>query len=204
MWRWGKRALLCVGGLAMGGIIYVLVTFLVNDFRIADGLWKDLIYYPTHSRMAVWLVGAMFGYILHQTKNSKVNHLPKRYYALGWATCFAVLGLIPESLSRPLFGTCVMWIIFACVNGHGGVVNVFLSSQLWQPLARLSYTMYLLHSVLLVPSLASVKTDSYFSVMDLWYRLCGVVGLTTSVSLVWSAVFEVPFGTLEKIAFGRQ
>lgn len=137
--------------------------------------------------MAVWLVGAIFGYILHQTNDSKVSYLPKRYNALGWETCFAALiahhtdpqefyslaDAFFEFLSRPLFGICVMWIIFACVNGHGVVVNDFLSAQLWQPLARLLYTMYLFRSVLLVPSLAIVKTDSYFSVMDMWYRLCG-------------------------------
>lgn len=33
-------------------------------------------------------------------------------------------------------------------------------TELWQPLGLLSYIMYLLYSVLLVPSLASVKTDS--------------------------------------------
>lgn len=145
MWRWGKRALLCVGGLAMGGIIYVLETFLVNDFWIADGLGKVLIYYPTHSCMAVWLVGAIFGYILHQTKDSKVSYLPKRYNVLVWETCFAALiahtdlqgfssltDAFFELLSRPVFGICVMWIIFACVNGHGVVVNDFLSPQVWQ------------------------------------------------------------------------
>lgn len=228
LWRWGKRVLLAIGALALASTLCVFTSFLVNDFRInftTDGLRYIMTYYPTHTRMAVWLLGTILGYILHRTKDSGVQ-LPKRYYALGWSTCFALLALtiystfeitrtnhqdfppiadaFYESLSRPIFGICVLWIILACVNGAGGVINQLLSSGLWQPLAKLSFTMYLLHPALLImATVASAKTDAHFSVMELFYRMWGAIGLTTSVALVWSAAWEVPFGTLERVVFGR-
>ncbi|XP_001849838.2 nose resistant to fluoxetine protein 6 [Culex quinquefasciatus] len=225
LWRWGKRVLIGIGGLAFLSIACVFTTFLVNDFRDVQNAIplreQVLTYYPTHARMAAWFLGVIFGYILHRTRSAGSN-LPKRYYALGWSICFAILALIIYgghevflmeysesakvadafyvSLSRPVFGVCVCWIIWACVNGQGGVIDGILGSELWQPLAKLSFTMYLLHlQLLLMASIANSKTEQNFSVMDLYYRIWGAIGLTTSVSLLWSAVFEVPFVTLEKV-----
>lgn len=48
-------------------------------------------------------------------------------------------------------GTRISWsvflclVIYACVKGYGGPVNWFLSLPLWQPLARLTYAIYLIH-----------------------------------------------------------
>jgi peptidoglycan/LPS O-acetylase OafA/YrhL len=47
------------------------------------------------------------------------------------------------------------WIIFACHSGHGGVVNRFLSSKYWMPLARLSYCLYLVSPVIQYNLIAS-------------------------------------------------
>ncbi|XP_039434445.1 nose resistant to fluoxetine protein 6-like [Culex pipiens pallens] len=227
LWRWGKRVLLAIGFLAVLSIGCVFTTFLVNDFQIhdvGDGSRHKMTYYPTHARMSVWLLGTIFGYILHKTKATGVK-LPARYYTIGWASCFAALGLIIyatyemlrtdfheysgvadafyEALSRSVFAICVMWIIFACVNGQGGVIDDMLSSSLFQPLAKLSYTMYLLHLLLVMMSVANAKTDVVFSVMDIFYRIWGAIGLSTSVSLLWSAIFEVSFGTLERCLLRR-
>ncbi|XP_058811134.1 nose resistant to fluoxetine protein 6-like [Topomyia yanbarensis] len=226
LWRYGKRVLIGIGLLALLSMGCVFTTFLVNDLRINQHApnvetRSVLTYYPTHARMAVWLLGTIFGYILYKTKSTGV-HLTKRHYAIGWSTCFALLGLMVyalyefvrtdfnefsnvadafyEALHRSVFGICVMWIIFACVNGMGGLINEVLSSSLWQPLSKLSFTMYLLHvQLLLMASIAPVKTDGYFSVMDMFYRIWGAIGLTTSIAVLWSSIFEIPFVTLDKL-----
>ncbi|XP_053699369.1 nose resistant to fluoxetine protein 6-like [Sabethes cyaneus] len=226
LWRFGKRVLIGIGFLALLSIACVFTTFLVNDFRIHPSAPNSQdrsvrTYYPTHARMAVWLLGTIFGYILYTTKSTGVQ-LAKRYYAIGWSTCFALLGLMTyslyefirtdfnefsnvadaffEALHRSVFAICVMWIIFACVNGKGWLINDFLSSSLWQPLSKLSFTMYLLHlQMILMASIAPVKTYGYFSVMDLFYRVWGALGLTTSIALLWSAIFEIPFVTLDRL-----
>ncbi|XP_055551537.1 nose resistant to fluoxetine protein 6-like [Wyeomyia smithii] len=226
LWRFGKRVLIVIAALAVLSMACVFTTFLVNDFRISQQAPNSadrsvMTYYPTHARMAVWLFGTIFGYILYTTKSTKVR-LTKRHYVIGWATCFALLGLMTyalyefvrtdfnefsnvadafyEALYRSVFGICVMWIIFACVNGKGGLIDELLSSSLWQPFSKLSFTMYLLHlQLLLMASVASVKTDGYFSVMDVFYRIWGALGLTTSVAVLWSSIFEIPFITLDRL-----
>ncbi|KXJ73198.1 hypothetical protein RP20_CCG016320 [Aedes albopictus] len=227
LWRYGKRVLFVIGGLAVLSMACVLTTFLVNEFRMnffvpdIDNRKHALTYYATHARMAVWLWGLGFGYILHKARETGVN-LPKRYWIAGWVACFTLLGLIIfanyqihttnvddfshvidafyEPLSRSVLAVCVMWIILACVNGKGGLLDEFLGAAMWQPLSRLSFTMYLLHVLLLVmASIAPSKTSAYFSVIDMFYRIWGAIGLTTSVTLLWSAIFEVPFGTLDRL-----
>ncbi|XP_055613183.1 nose resistant to fluoxetine protein 6-like [Uranotaenia lowii] len=226
LWRYGKRVLWGIGFLALLSIFCVFTTFIVNEFRFNffanEGFGRSrLTYYPTHARMSVWLWGLIFGYILHITRKSGVT-LPKKYYAIGWATCLALLGLIWyasfelfssdlstfslvadaffESMGRSVFAMCVMWIIFASINGQGGIVNDILSAGIWQPLAKLSYVMYLMHTtVLVLASLANVKTVLHFSFADMLYRIWGAIGLTTTLAVFWSAIFEVPFVTLDKI-----
>ena len=37
------------------------------------------------------------------------------------------------------------WVVFACVNGYGGIINKFLSWGFFLPLARMQYVVYLIH-----------------------------------------------------------
>lgn len=227
LWRYGKRFLVVIVAIAISSMAFVAATFYLNRFRLgffAPGSKVRryiLTYYATHARMPVWLWGLAFGYLLHNTKDTKVN-LRNRHWIAGWITCYFLLGWIIfgnyqiqatnaeeysyvidalyETLSRSVFVFCVLWIILACVNGKGWLVDEFLGASMWQPLSRLSFTMYLLHIPLLVmASVASAKTASHFSAMDLFYRICGTFGLTTIVALLWSAVFELPFMALFKL-----
>lgn len=201
LWRYGKRVLIVIASIAILSMACVLTTFLVNEIRltVADTVRYKLTYYATHARMAVWLWGLAFGYLLHKTKDTRVK-LANLYWTLGWMLCFTLLGLIFfanyqiyttnaaefsfvadaffEPLSRSLFAFCVMWIILACVNRKGGLLDEFLGAAIWQPLSRLSYTMYLLHTVMLgMGSLAPINTSTHFSVIDLFYRIWGAIGL---------------------------
>lgn len=54
------------------------------------------------------------------------------------------------SLSRIGWAIAVSYVIYACVHGYGGPVNWFLSQSLWQPLSRLSYSIYTLHFPLMI------------------------------------------------------
>lgn len=68
-----------------------------------------------------------------------------------------------ESFSRVCWAISVGWIIFACVNGYGSSVNWFLSLPQWQPLGRLSYSVYLLHCVIQFVRQGSMRTPKYFT-----------------------------------------
>ena len=56
------------------------------------------------------------------------------------------------------WGVAVSWLIFACVNGYGGPINWLLSFPVWQPLARISYSMYILHIPLQIIIAGTLRT----------------------------------------------
>ncbi|KAL9695314.1 hypothetical protein quinque_014599 [Culex quinquefasciatus] len=207
LWRWGKRVLLAIGFLAVLSIGWASsrrsssTTFKSTTLAMDAAATIDC---PTHAQnVRVARSEPYSGFFLHHKTKATGVKLPARYYTIGWASCFAALGLIIyatyemlrtdfheysgvadafyEALSRSVFAICVMWIIFACVNGQGGVIDDMLSSSLFQPLSKLSYTMYLLHLLLfMMASVANAKTDVVFSVMDIFYRIWGAIGLSTS------------------------
>lgn len=68
-----------------------------------------------------------------------------------------------ESLGRVTWSIALGWIIFACVHGYGGPVNWFLSWPQWQPLARLSYSIYIMHVPIQIAMVSSMRTTTFFS-----------------------------------------
>lgn len=68
-----------------------------------------------------------------------------------------------ESTSRVAWAGALAWIVFACTNELGGPVNWFLSLRMWQPLSRLSYSIYLVHLPVQVVLSAQVRSATFFS-----------------------------------------
>lgn len=71
-----------------------------------------------------------------------------------------------DALSRVAWSIAVCYIIFACVHNHGGFVNRFLSHPLWQPISRLSYSIYLMHLLVIMVTSATLKAPLYFSELN--------------------------------------
>lgn len=61
------------------------------------------------------------------------------------------------SLSRIVWALALSYLIYACVHGYGGPINWFLSLSLWQPLSRLSYSIYVLHIHVLIIVMVRAK-----------------------------------------------
>lgn len=74
-----------------------------------------------------------------------------------------ITGAFYESCSRVSWAISLSWIIFCCTHGYGGPVNWFLSLSIWQPLARISYSIYLVHLPIQLVLAASVRVPTYFS-----------------------------------------
>lgn len=128
-----------------------------------------------------------------------------------------------ESFSRVSWAIAVGWIIFACVQGYGGPINWFLSLPQWQPLCRLSYCVYLLHTLIQVKQTATIRSAIFFSdfnavsiyeefllslVPNFFFfsgkihAFWGDFGLTLCISVLWTLAFESPIITLEKLLLG--
>lgn len=68
-----------------------------------------------------------------------------------------------KSLGRIAWTLALGYMVFACVNKHGGFVNSFLSLGIWQIVSRLGYAIYIWHFVVLFVNNASTKTPLYFT-----------------------------------------
>jgi peptidoglycan/LPS O-acetylase OafA/YrhL len=104
---------------------------------------------------------------------------------------------IHQALARNIWALAHAWIIFACTHNYGGAVNWFLSFTFWQPLAKLSYCIYILH--ILVISFVSEQRQQviYFSDLRMLYQLWGDFGFSLIVSVLWTLTFEMPIPILE-------
>ncbi|XP_035903269.1 O-acyltransferase like protein-like [Anopheles stephensi] len=232
LWRHGKRFVPAIVLLALLSISCVFATFMVNEYRLnrsaprGDGLMPRKTYHPTHARMSVWLFGVLFGYVLHLTRGARVK-LSKPVLALGWLFTIAILlvtgwslkqlyigdytRILPiadafyESLHRSFWAFAVMWVIFVCINEQGGIVDRFLGCPLWQPLSRLSYSMYLVHIAIQAITLTqALKFPVEFTVVNVFYTSFGLICLSAVMGTVWCAAFEYPFFGLERHVFRKK
>lgn len=140
-------------------------------------------YFPTHIRFSPWLIGIFTGYFLYESQKKAIR-ISWEVNILGWIASLALMaavifGAYPlaqwdyrpsdltfglyDSFSRIAWASALCYIIFACVNNYGGPVNWFLGHPLWQPISRLSYSIYLVHFSVMMFYHASLKYPSYLN-----------------------------------------
>ncbi|XP_071147457.1 O-acyltransferase like protein-like [Mytilus edulis] len=185
------------------------------------GYWNN-VYISPWCRVAAYCVGMLLGVLLYKRPKKA---LKTKYALLGWSLATAMgLGLVYctyseykeggtewsrdfraayESLGRPLWAACVAWVVFACHNGNGGVVNSLLSWKGLIPLSRLSYAAYLVHPIMMMIHVYSKRALVYISDYEIIYLFLGHTCFTFMVAFVVSISFEAPFMALEKIIMGR-
>ncbi|PSN32307.1 hypothetical protein C0J52_15707 [Blattella germanica] len=156
-------------------------------------------YYQTHMRFVPWLIGLGSGYLLYRTTEwrkelaEEKEHISKKAVAGLWffiiILCVGVIHWVYPfeqkdykynaletalylTLSRPLWAIGVSCLIFICTCGYGGFVNSFLTWNVFQPLSRLSFCIYLTHVSILVVILGKVKVPGYLTDIDLVCIIC--------------------------------
>ncbi|XP_017055760.1 nose resistant to fluoxetine protein 6 [Drosophila ficusphila] len=231
LWKWGKKALvpivifliICLGG--------TFATFMLNDFtlfRVQDDhvdLRQRLTYYPTHTRIPTWLIGVIFGYFLFTRNRGRQIPMGKPLVLTGWFVAFGTMlacmwgpywrilpdtpdsplieGAFFEPLSRTAWALAIGWIVWACYNGHGGLVNDFLSWSFFTGFSRLCYCMYVIHRIVQLVNAARLQTDTHFSNYDAILRWWHDFGITLTASIFATLAFEAPILGIEKAIFGK-
>uniref|UniRef100_A0A6P4F8L6 Nose resistant to fluoxetine protein 6 n=1 Tax=Drosophila rhopaloa TaxID=1041015 RepID=A0A6P4F8L6_DRORH len=227
VYKWGKKGAAVVLLLLLGLAAYLFGTMVINDYSLINGgggggpddYSEDLSHY-THNRTSGWLVGFLFGYFLH-TIRGKAIKLSRPAVWLGWITSLALLftcifAMYPYgqaktaslpilneafyvSLSRIAWPLGLSWVVFACMQGYGGLANSFLSSPLWQPLSKLSFCTYMGH--LLIQNLNGGRTrvNTYFSNYDIMLRFWQDFGFSVLLAYVMYILIEAPCGGLESL-----
>ncbi|XP_017145313.1 nose resistant to fluoxetine protein 6-like [Drosophila miranda] len=230
LYKWGKKAAAGIAVLMLLLSSCLFATMMVNKYSLlfkngTEGDAGRKLYSATHTHSAPWLIGFLFGYFLHLNRGKKFQ-LSRIVVWSGWVLSLAMiftsifalypatqwsaphLSTLKESLyytlTRVGWPLALCWIVFACMQGHGGLADSFLSSPLWQPLSRLSYSVYIWHLFVQEVNNRSIRTNTYFSDYNLMLKFWSDFGITILMSYLLYVVIEAPFGGLDSLLRTRQ
>ncbi|XP_013181605.1 PREDICTED: nose resistant to fluoxetine protein 6-like [Papilio xuthus] len=189
-----------------------------------DEMMYYMVYYymNTLTRAPPFLVGMVFGYLLH-TYRGKPVYISTILNLILWALSLSLLltvcyctyptmqpgwdnqtvDSLINSFMRPAWALGLGWLIFACVNGYGGPINWLLSLNLWKLPARLSYAMYILHFSLMVIFNSSNTAPIYFTVSYIIFLFYGFFVLTFIVAIFVTVFIDIPFSILFKLLLDK-
>ena len=213
--------LIAVTFVANGAIVGVN-HFQANTFKEANADQSDDIYIKPYTRAAPYIVGLVLGYILYKKIRIDIHWIVNwLIYRVMWLVaagcCFSVVyGLystwekdhvtLGENVGYFMFSRFV-WaiglalIVFVCHNGHGWIVNDFLSMQLWIPLSRLTYSAYLIHPIVLTVIFASTREPFTYTDYTLVVYSVAMVVLSFGAAGVVAVFVEFPLSNLEMAVF---
>lgn len=142
------------------------------------------IYMPTYLHLTPYLVGIVTGYLLVMHKSQQPNPIMPRFFPYLWipAIVFMLLIIISGYLftaypQTPMFiqslyagfhrlawSLSIAYIIFFCeITNTGHLVKDFLSSQIFTPISKLCYSIYLIHFIITWVRYAYARQPLVFS-----------------------------------------
>ncbi|KAH8238144.1 hypothetical protein KR032_000126 [Drosophila birchii] len=219
LYKWGRRgaALILVLMLLLASCLFTMM--ILKKWSLLNQGHNDMkkIYFSTHTRASPYLIGILFGYFLHVNRGRSFK-LSRPAVLLGWLVSLALLftcifavfryakhletpPILEEAfyltLTRIAWPLGLCWLVFACMQGYGGLANSFLSSPLWQPLSRLSYSAYIFHMFIEGLNAGLTRTNTYFSDYQVMLRFWGDFGFVMLLAFAAYILIEAPFGNLE-------
>ncbi|KAI0224159.1 O-acyltransferase like protein [Lamellibrachia satsuma] len=177
------------------------------------------VYMKPWTRFGPYAIGIALGMIMYRTK-CRVR-MPKVLVVLGWLVG-SVLCLVAVygnyqfdnkslveyraymSTLADVFTLGMAWLVFACCTGYGGFVNRFLSWNFFIPLSRLTYTLYLIHPLIIYAYTYGRMQLIYVQYSTVVILFCAYWLLGNMAAFAMSLAFELPFIDLEKIIFSGQ
>ncbi|XP_070142906.1 nose resistant to fluoxetine protein 6 [Drosophila kikkawai] len=226
LYKWGKKAAagILVLIVLLSGCLFA--TQMVNHYSMmrnkggADSEANAKLYLATHTHAAPWLIGFLFGYFLHLNRGKEFE-LNRLVVWSGWVlslsmiftSIFALypagkwsapaLSTVEESLyytlTRVGWPLALCWIVLACMQGYGSLANSLLSSPLWQPLSRLSYSIFIWHMFVQEVNSRNVRTSTYFSTYKVMLNFWSDFGISLVMSYFLYLIIEAPIGGLDAL-----
>ncbi|GFR74314.1 nose resistant to fluoxetine protein 6 [Elysia marginata] len=174
--------------------IGLLLGVILRDLDKKPQAWETLLARKWCQRLftpMMWTLNIGVGICL-----AMMNHVQWRHGSGHWdKPSLAVF----ESLSRPLWSLAVAWVIFACNTGRAGPIAKLLSFPPFVILSRLSYSVYLLHPLIILFVIYSRRTGIYLPPdrLDQVYNYLGHLVLTHLVAVVLYLFVEAPLRSLD-------
>ncbi|OXU19243.1 hypothetical protein TSAR_012344 [Trichomalopsis sarcophagae] len=181
--------------------------------------FKD-VYIMPYTRASAYLLGILFGYKM--TNKEKIS---KEMLYFGWllsfvAFTFCIIGtksftdesyvyhpvweIIFAAIARPIWASGVCWIIYASSYDFARPIVSFLSWKYFLPLSRMSYCVYLLHTVFPLWEVSVSRTPRYFHEYYIFHSYLSNLMISIVISFFYSVMFEVPIRVLEEIIFSKK
>ncbi|XP_071543592.1 nose resistant to fluoxetine protein 6-like [Panulirus ornatus] len=172
-----------------------------------------------------YLIGVWAGWLLYSVRKKKLK-IPVWAALLGWLVA-AVIGLLviygmtdyntldnPKKLplgistvyagfSRGAWCLALLWVVFACHTGYGGPINSFMGHPSWQPLSRLTYSMYLTTIPTQLIYRGMTYMPLYLNHLNKITETFGYLFIGGLLAVVVSLMTEGPILGLEKLMFQR-
>ena len=180
------------------------------------------LYMKPHYRVNTYLIGILLGYIFYKKywiTNLSINKWLKfLIYIVLWVaatvlcttTMFGAYNDDEFSKSQtimylmfngPAWSIGLSIIIYICNTGYGGVVNSYLSWPVWEPLAKMTFGVYLCHIIII--SIMYGTFQSTLILTDYIYAILCVFIVVTSFA--WSGVtfvfLELPVSKVVSLCF---
>ncbi|MFT7815413.1 nose resistant to fluoxetine protein 6-like [Arapaima gigas] len=168
-------------------------------------------YNKPYTRYGPYLVGILAGIIMKTRRNRLLNY--KWQAAVGWVTSLSVMLLVAglpyvlqfaptqlsvahavyQGLHRILWAMAVAWIIVACEEGYGGLINRILSLKVWVPLSNISFACYLIHPILIILYNGEQDTQIHYTDINFLYLFLGHMVLAMILGYVLTVLIEKPY-----------
>jgi len=215
---WSVVGILSLGCFAVNvGLVHVYQLHALNP---SDNQFNSIDYNKPYARIGTYLIGVATafmlqedtdytanpylrwaGYLLAAASTTSNTYSTYTYWRSGWSNMDHTLYI---AFSRPGFVLGIAFPMYAIMRGHGGVLRELLSLYIWVPLARLTYTAYLTHPIIIFVINYSSTTVFHYSAINMAIRYAAHLVLAYSVGLVFHLVLEKPTANLERIIFPRR
>ncbi|XP_030761631.1 nose resistant to fluoxetine protein 6-like [Sitophilus oryzae] len=230
MWRWPKVGFTLLLGLYLffsSFSFYLAWTrnydgtpLPVTNQLLYTDYFKEY-YVAPHIRAPPYLLGLLFGYFIRKYREGKVN-MPPLIRILGWIISFTLLVVSLGgcrnfyqgdhkynpleaasylAFSRSSWSLGLMWLIWCCMFNSGGILQEFLSAYIFKVLGRLTYGMFLIHSIVQVYKGGSSKVSSHFSNFNAIFDGMADITLSILISFVFTLFYEMPLVQIQTTLF---
>ncbi|XP_003741622.1 nose resistant to fluoxetine protein 6-like [Galendromus occidentalis] len=149
--------------------------------------------YTRSSLLRIWLFISIL---------ATINYFLPFYWQTGgdfvnvWAALYA-------GFSRVIWCSFIGWLIFVCATGNGGIVNRILTSKVFIPLSRVSYSFYLLHVLVMGAKVYHqrnlTEARHYLQAMT----TVGDFGQSFFFAVIFFCLVEAPTTHIEKMVYLR-
>ncbi|XP_075234133.1 nose resistant to fluoxetine protein 6-like [Lycorma delicatula] len=192
----------------------------VVEDPMTNGYVKN-IYIKTHNRAGPYIVGILAGYLYYILKNKNfkfsvfqvvygsiictvvsllslliawIFYIPGREYSGMESALYA-------SLHRITWSACMSWIIIAGgVTGYG-IFDPILRMEILIPLSRLTYSAFLIHGIVQLYSVATIRVSEYVRYPKLLWMWSADITCSFVFALILHVLFEAPINGLSKAVF---